>query len=506
MHAKFFSMSNKFPELPTDATAQLLLWAADFRESPPDALDVDVEVLVASIRAHRLVGRMLSKLGRGMTVFDSSELVDELRKVEAAWRDLLAIQVSALLDLERLLPDSAKTVIVLKGPAIYAATCDLSTQRYAEDFDILPADGDLVGKSLLHDGYVKAAHKSPHEWLSAGKGEVEFDVHRYFPIWNYSEGVTGSGVSIGEINMTPLRYDLCKENSIEAKPSELGRITVPNLTMSALICCANMFKDYTRLWSNFTRAALPFRLGDLAEMSRIAARPEFDRTLFLDLVDELNAHDAVRWINAMLRIHGGSGGLPTRSTLTRDADDGLDEFPRGVWDFFWSVIPQEGTYRWARHPTIDEIADQVGVSEVRRSDASAIQVGALPKVLSTAGREVAFSLSVSWTSDTFAVRIDVPPQQPSTDRFRVDLGGAAVAEWTYDVNFLDEGPVSVRGLNAARSAQRSSDSGYVTEIVLSDPAVLKLLQSEHVTIFVGLARTDRDGNTSATLAPLRIVL
>lgn len=495
----------KFPDPPSESTARLLLWAANFRETPPDELHGDVHAIADSISAHRLVGRTLDKLGRYNISFDDTDLVDELRKAEAAWKSLLANQVAALQDLERLLPDRAGPVIVLKGPSIYAATGDLRTQRHADDLDILPPDGHLVGEALLRAGYIKAPHKSLHEWLAAGKSDVEFDVHRYFPIWHYSQEITiGSGSSSGEINMTPLQYDLCRENSIYAKPNELGRITVPNLTMSALICCTNMFKDYTRLWSNFTRAALPFRLGDLAEMASIANRPEFDQALFLQLVDKLNARDAVNWTNAMIRAHGSSGGLPTRPDDAYGRDLDLDKFPRGVWDFFWSEIPQGGGYRWARHPTIVEIGDRVGVSKVRRKDAAALQVESLSHILSTTDREVMFSLSVRWNSDALTITIEVPPYRPSTDRFRVDLGGRAITEWTYDSSLVEDGPTSVRGLDAVRSADRRAGGGYSTEIVLSDPAAMDLLKGENVMVFVGLARTDLNGNTGATLAPMQI--
>jgi hypothetical protein len=317
----------------TAAITQVLRWAAGADDLPSDP-DFDDRRLLDLIGQHTLAGRLRRRLPAGPLW---------LRRrlgtaVAAMYFDTLAraaAHVRAIDGIVAEVGDHAAPVLV-KGMAAGLLTGDKNLLRCG-DIDLVCADGDLLIAALTRLGYQRTREPFLHELGEFTRDGIEIDVHAYVPVPGYGEirhaDLTPPvpGTTWCQPRRAPSLYPMRHDRLTGGAVTPVGRVTVADPCLQAIVLCAHAFLNFTNMWSLSHRRKPYVKLAELADLRDLAAHEAFDPARFRTLVAELDAGDAVRWAGWASSVLIGSNPLPVPA--------GTGPFPRCLWWDFWALLP-----------------------------------------------------------------------------------------------------------------------------------------------------------------------
>jgi hypothetical protein len=315
-----------------NAVTQVLRWAAGAPAIPEDQ-DFDDRVLLDLIGQHALSGRLQRRLPTGP---------QWLRRrlggpIAAMHSDTLALADAHVRAVDRIVAALGEQPppILLKGVATGLLTGEKHLLRCG-DIDLVCADGNALIAALTRLGYERTRAPFLHELGEFTREGVEIDVHAYLPVPGYGAvrhadltpppRATTWYQPRRATSMHPIRHAHVVDGAVT-----VGRVSVPDPCLQAIVLCAHAFLNFTNMWSLSHRAKPYVKLAELADLHALVQHQAFDTTRFLALVEDLDAGDAVRWAG------GASAVLLGRNPLPLPADTG--PFPRCLWWDFWALLP-----------------------------------------------------------------------------------------------------------------------------------------------------------------------
>ncbi|MBO3736637.1 nucleotidyltransferase family protein [Actinoplanes flavus] len=354
------------------ALTSVLRWAAgaDITLTDPD---FDDQQLLYLIDQHALAGRLLRRLPAGpqwlryrLGVPVAQQFADTLTRAAA--------HIRAIDDIVAALGDQPPPILV-KGMATGLLTGDEHLLRCG-DIDLVCADGASLIEVLTGLGYQRTRQPFLHELGELTRDGIEIDVHAYLPVPAYGAvGCTDfSSPEHGETwrqprrpsAMNPIRHDRLADGGAVT----VGRVSVADPCLLAIVLCAHAFLNFTNMWSLSHRAKPCVKLAELADLHDLVRHKDFDPARFAALVDDLDAHDAVRWAGWASTTLLGSNPLPVPA--------GTEPFPRCLWWDFWAHIPADREALllpgWFDLSAVSALADRIELDSGRHAPAWSVEV------------------------------------------------------------------------------------------------------------------------------------
>ncbi|MFG2961597.1 nucleotidyltransferase family protein [Streptomyces sp. NPDC048291] len=390
------------------AVTQILRWAAGAPGLPQDQ-DFDDRVLLDLIGQHALSGRLARRLPAG-----PAWLRDRLGGPAAAMHaDTLALAETHIRAVGRIVAALGEQPppVLIKGVATGLLTGEKHLLRCG-DIDLVCADGGPLIETVTRLGYERTRAPFLHELGEFTREGVEIDVHAYVPVPGYG-AVRDADLTPPEHattwyqprrapSMHPIRHGRLMDGGTVA----VGRVTVPDPCLLAIVLCAHAFLNFTNMWSLSHRAKPYVKLAELADLHALVQHQAFDTQRFLTLAEDLDVWDAARWAGWASTVLLGRNPLPVFA--------GTGPFPRCLWWDFWARLP------------VDEEAlllpDWFDLAAVAPLLGSRIE-------LDTGRPAPPWTAEVRRDGDGVTVLISLPERtDAATERGRVDFG-ASGTEW-----------------------------------------------------------------------------
>jgi len=312
----------------------LLLWSMDLRnyEEEGELIDNDFEKLLRLLSKHKLLIRFYHKAAAIQPKWLSESQCTVLRLEYEKQQKLINEKIVALDELSKYAEEKKVDFVIVKGLSTYFLLGEAADIRTSTDIDILCSNHqDLV--QLLEDlGYLKEEKEyPPHEYISMLRGEVKFDIHKYVPLTRYHPGLKKS-IKNMDSSRTWLVSE--KENHIEKdinysdlETNSFKGITT-NLTMHVFIICINNFRDYYNAVSH--KKTIGITLFDFLELKLLINNEQFNKGKFIELTNEYDAWDAIRFTDVLLQHFFGI-------TLCQ-TEDHIKNFPyKLTWTGVWGI-------------------------------------------------------------------------------------------------------------------------------------------------------------------------
>jgi hypothetical protein len=447
----------------------VLCWAAGLDVAPPDDLAVDSEVLLDLVGRHALTGRLLRRVeSTPLPTWMSLDLHHQLISQYVAGRALLESHAESASEIASELRGEPEPVLV-KGISTYLVTRQPHTVRCG-DIDLVCADGERLIEVLTRLGYHRTRDPFMHEIGEFTRGQTEVDLHSYFPVHGYPGDLLTSDLDPARQNrvwhqpghrmsMHRIEHQDLDRERLRRSAGRSGEVSVPDPCLLAIILCAHAFMNFTNVWSISHRAKPYVRLGELADLQDLASNPAFNRDRFLQLVQQFNASDAVRWAGWASTLLLGRNPLPSAAL-----EPTAESFPRCLWWSFWANTP---------------VAPEVLVN---------------PGWLDLGDLVPALRGSVVHLTDGATGRLDVNPATQLYRQFRLQ-SDAPIPTWAVDVIVSDGGLTVAVGLPARSAAAiervRVDLGSVATEWSLTSATGRQSVTGGHVSCRLGQGEQGR---------------
>lgn len=196
--------------------------------------------------------------------------------------------------------------VIIKGLTTYFLTDDTNNLRGSSDIDILCDDHQALINLLLELGYTEVEKIYPeHEIVSLYRNDIEIDVHKFLPSYEYHPSVKKNARSIKRTNRTWF-FSEKDENYYYSSKLDYDQIVLfnhnginlPNINMHVLIICINAFRSYVHSFYHKTSGIC---ISDLLEVKSLITHKRFNAREFHNLVKKHSAEDAVRFVSILLQ-------------------------------------------------------------------------------------------------------------------------------------------------------------------------------------------------------------
>ena len=498
--------------------ARVLGWAAGGDVAPLSRIDVGDDRLIDLIDRHAVAGRCLRRLASEPAPWAGKTLTDALRDMQETTLARIRAQRARLEDI--VAECQPHEVVVIKGMSTYVLVAEPHTARCG-DVDIVCAEPDMVVRALRRLGYRQTRAPFLHEIGEYSRGDVEVDVHAYFPVWSYSESLRRADLDPAHhpgrwcqdhaMLERPIRYPDLASRGLQPIPSAAAGMFVPDPALLSVILCAHAFMNYTNMWSISHRSNPCIRLGEIADLVDLARHPAFRARDFRRLVSRFGADDAVRWVEHVASALLGATPWPTPGAAAVDgiADAG---FPRCLWWNFWARVPFDPDVlvqpRWL---PMDALVERLGGNPLvlvdgrtgRHGTAAITSDKRFHRIITQGtGAPIPLALEVRTTDAGLELTLEVLAEPGGGgDGIRVDFGDVAT-EWTRAS--ADADPV-VTGARP-RAALGRRHPGYRLDVVY-DWSLLRRSAAgpRAVPMLVGVAhRSRRNDVIASTLVPIQL--
>ncbi|GAA3626542.1 hypothetical protein GCM10022419_135000 [Nonomuraea rosea] len=506
---------------------------------------------VEALRRHRLTGQAWAMIEKGVIEAPptlAAEILSAQQITESRWD--ASLEETALI--QRHLRDHGINSYLVKGCAAHLLTEGASPKRRGADIDLVVEDltrhdvARLVsplaelGYDSLPDhpcGLHEAGHfrytgkRGRRAWRKSGE-EFTFplDIHHAFPVWGFPALDTVDLDAPGPIHIDP--EGVCgpadkamiswREMSGNARvvETEYGPITTLGLELTAVIGCANAFRDYIKPhWST----PLRIHLGHLAEIVTIVNTPGFDEMKFRALVERWLAHDSISFVTQALTNHFGNAPgilrelsttpvIPHHTLWSRDHYPVLLKTSKGVE----SITDQIWRSSGMRDLAVELGAAQVEVTPGRTADPTFVLGHTTSRSFShrLRGRRLQAAAWIAWGPKTFTLTMEIDDSRFWGDVCVLANFGDPAFEFyrkaPYSSQRVRNRGVSGSGLEGAVDlAWNRTGDGRLAMLVTMPLAVLP--EPEPTTGEVGLALGLQDivpedlGRSASTIAPLRLI-
>lgn len=248
---------------------------------------INEDWLVDLTHEHGLINRLLKKLVKYEPEWSSQGLKAKLLRRQMLAQSKTQNQINAIQEISNQLPDP---LIVIQGISTYAITLDYQTIRIINNVNILYNDIYILKSTLLNKGY-KIKPSLENEPIIMYKNDVVFNIYQSYPVLTYPKDLDLNRkeliftTNIHKINYYLGYNDLIK-NCTYSKVTELKDILFPNEKMAVLLLCIDVFNRYISAGMQSLGSVI---LGDLADLITLINQRNFNKKVFIKLVEKYNA-------------------------------------------------------------------------------------------------------------------------------------------------------------------------------------------------------------------------
>lgn len=437
---------------------QILKWAAGAPEylTPIQDLvqDVDEDALLQLIAAHGLYNRLSRRIQAEHPRWASRNFSIRLFGLSRHARQVVHQQAEALREIVLALPAGTPAVIPVKGFSLYALTGESDNLRASGDIDVFADDLEGLRAVMTGLGYsTEESHGGGSHFAVMYRNGVQIEVHRSFPVWAYPPGLVMADMRFqshprvwaqpfSDLRETAIGYWDIAEGAGPGAAPEMQDLTLPNLTMMALLLCVHVFRHYVEGQALDSPIV---RLGELADIHDLMRHPRFNGKRFWALVALLSAHDAVSFVRHLLHLFLGAdpigaldqAGAPDQGRNQGQTPDGAGL--SGMASFPMLLSSWSG---WAAPHAPDELLqrlnpqdvfDRLGPNRVTAgcgwydafplAHGGAAGAGILSRIIvqSVAQQQLPVRLSVHWGGDALRFDIEILWPLPRGYRYQVLL-------------------------------------------------------------------------------------
>jgi hypothetical protein len=288
---------------------EALLWAVvasaqpqAARSAAADLTPVPVSALIAVASAHRITSRLVALAAHAPSSFTSEQL-SALRAVSEADDQHAACLSDELSELARRCAVSASgfggKLIHLKGNSAAHHLSPAGYRRHSNDIDLISTSPETLISVMSLAGFRRHSEGMCHEasTMVSPNGKF-FDVHRYFPAWQYVE----AGSTPYLTKSRRLDYRDLVAGAVPDPDVSREDVLIPGPEMTAILLCFHVFKDYIE--PPFLTQIAKVKMGELAEFLELHGMIQFDRVKFMALATEYGGRDAVEFVTTVIKDLG----------------------------------------------------------------------------------------------------------------------------------------------------------------------------------------------------------
>lgn len=208
------------------------------------------EQLIQLIILHNIPGRILSCIEKyNLGKYFSSVFLQSLSDISKSFFYDVSANIDAVAEtLTAIKNKDDRFPIVIKGFSNYLLTDNAIVIRRG-DIDIVPVDIEEYISILSSSGYRMTKGPFLHEAGEYSKDGIEFDIHRFFPVYRYDEQIKNLKKLRGipfEMPYEIIDYSMLKNNSFKSLKNH--GIVVADANMMILIICSHSFMNYTKFY------------------------------------------------------------------------------------------------------------------------------------------------------------------------------------------------------------------------------------------------------------------
>ncbi|MEX2104440.1 MAG: hypothetical protein WD907_03800, partial [Bacilli bacterium] len=279
-------------------------------------------------------------------------------------------------------------------------------KRESTDIDFLYLEREVLRMELMEQGFHEFKTETGHEFSGLKRDEICIDLHKYVPVFAYPvdiEQVQKSGDKTAS-NITlvaSITYQDIMDNSVLL----FKNVYIPDMTMSLLILCSSMFRDFLSRLN-----ILPhFKLVDLLEAKQLLENSSFQMGRFVKLVEKFKAYDSVQFVGTVLKqLYGVSpfpDNLPKRSLYPQIK----------IWNFNSWHVPS-AFWDCLMNDRYSELYAQIGAVPLHLRQEEEILISNSPALTglmmnfyqeSTDDSKLEISLGIKTVAEEFSLRLEV---------------------------------------------------------------------------------------------------
>lgn len=383
--------------------------------------------LLKLIVLHNIPGRVYSCIENyGLKRFFSKKFIESLvDSCKLFFKDVSA-NIEAVAETLVIINDMNEELpIVIKGFSNYLLSDNVNSIRRG-DIDILPANVDEYISVLIELGYVLTKEPFLHEAGEYSKDGVEFDVHRFFPVYRYDDRIRKAKKLNGvpfEMPYEIIPYSMLKNNSY--KSLKKHGIMVADANMMILIICSHSFMNYTNIWSISHREKTYIKLGELWDIYDLMKHPSYSEEKLRRYIKYFKAEDCVSWTGSILKELFNCNPLPC---VTIPFKDVRNVFPKCLWWHIWEYLPttreQLLSNDWY---DIYEVFDTIGENKIQPY--SMQQARQLCNTYAIGDIDLRFSIT-----DKMIVIDRECVEKDTKCHFRIDFGNMAIEFCVFNID------------------------------------------------------------------------
>lgn len=296
------------------------------------------EQLIQLIILHNIPGRILSCIEKhNLGKYFSSVFLQSLSDISKSFFYDVSANIDAVAEtLTAIKNKDDRFPIVIKGFSNYLLTDNAIVIRRG-DIDIVPVDIEEYISILSSSGYRMTKGPFLHEAGEYSKDGIEFDIHRFFPVYRYDEQIKNLKKLRGipfEMPYEIIDYSMLKNNSFKSLKNH--GIVVADANMMILIICSHSFMNYTNIWSISHREKSYIKLGELWDIFDLIKHPSYSEEKLSGYIKYFKAEDCVSWTGAILNELFNYNPLPC---VTVPFENVNRVFPKCLWWHIWEYLP-----------------------------------------------------------------------------------------------------------------------------------------------------------------------
>ncbi|MBC8134587.1 MAG: nucleotidyltransferase family protein [Fibrella sp.] len=367
---------------------QVVQWAAgtplELEES-----SLDDDRLLRLLRTHRLEVRFWDRARNTKLPWCMKRLFLKILPRCNQIRKSVQERIALTDEMVSVLESTDKPVITLKGFTTYALTGQERNQRYSSDLDVMFSDLPYLVKRMETRGFQGGKKQwASHEYSALKRGEATIEPHRFFPVYSYPDSLPGDLVPENNPGRWTQRTfnrrqsnigyeDLLAHSQFGIAPST-RHLTVANPSMAVFILCTHEFRDYLQ---RPCRLAV-VHLCALADIGDLTRHPDFDETVFLQLVEKFHGQDSVRLVRYLCRSLLQTDPFPFFGE--QSGGETVSRFPQLLnYKGGWALLderPDDGLTMMSTATVVDRLAAE-SVSVPVLSGASEAEARRIDRVL-----------------------------------------------------------------------------------------------------------------------------
>jgi hypothetical protein len=419
---------------------QILRWAAGAPEDVSSIQEVDEDALVSLIAAHNLFSRFFNRLQAQRPPWMTRALSIKAFSLNRYAKETVQRQIAALREIVQAMPADAGPVIPIKGMSLYALTGETDNLRASGDIDLFAQDPECLWRTLTRLGYATEEKQDDgSHYAIMHRSGVQIEIHRYFPAWAYPSGMTGDmrpsshpGVwmqPFADLGETQIHSQDIAEDAAPGVAPQTHDLTLPSPAVMALLLCLHAFRHYVEGQALDSPIV---RLCELADVRDLVRHPRFQEKQFQALVSRFSAHDAVRFVQHLLRFYLKTDLFNPQEPVRDDQAD--ETMPLPLRLSFWSgwaapCTPNEMLRQLNPKSVFDRLepnvvaADGGWYSAFSPAYDGATALRPLPRVIvrSPLREQIPVRLSARWETDRLLLNVEILHPCPPGYRYQVLL-------------------------------------------------------------------------------------